>query len=49
MCLIKRRESEINHCIQSIRKNITIRAIVKTLKRDLNNYRSDLVPIASKS
>ena len=40
---LKQNEPETNHCIYSTRRNITIRAIVKALKRDLNNYRRDLV------
>ena len=43
---LKEQEPETNHCIYSTRQNITIRAIVKALKRDLNNYRRDLVPTA---
>ena len=43
---LKEQEPETNHCVYSTRKNITIRAIVKALKRDLNNYRRDLVPTA---
>ena len=43
---IKEAEPTANHCIYSTRRNITVRAIVKALKRDLNNYRRDLVPIA---
>lgn len=37
-----------NNLVYSTRKNITVRAAVKALKRDLNNYRRDLVPIALK-
>ena len=40
---LKQNEPETNHCIYSTRRNITIRAIVKALRRDLNNYRRDLV------
>ena len=43
---LKEAEPTTNHCIYSSRKNITIRAIVKAMKRDLNNYRRDLVPTA---
>ena len=43
---IKEAEPTANHCIYSTRRNITVRAIVKALKRDLNNYRRDLVPTA---
>lgn len=35
-----------NNCVYSENKNITIRAIVKSIKRDLSNYRRDLVPLA---
>ncbi len=37
-----------NNLVYSTRKNITVRAVVKALKRDLNNYRRDLVPLALK-
>ena len=37
-----------NNAVYSSRRNITIRAAVKALKRDLNNYRRDLVPLALK-
>ena len=43
---IKEAEPTANNCIYSTRKNITVRAIVKAMKRDLNNYRRDLVPTA---
>ena len=43
---IKEAEPTANHCVYSTSKNITVRAIVKSLKRDLNNYRRDLVPTA---
>ena len=43
---IKEAEPTFNHCVYSTSKNITIRAIVKILKRDLHNYRRDLVPTA---
>lgn len=36
-------EPENNNCVYSSRKNITIRAMVKAIKRDLPNYRRDLV------
>lgn len=35
-----------NHCVYSTRRNITIRAAVKALRRDLIGYRRDLVPTA---
>ena len=37
-----------NNLVYSTRKNVTVRAVVKALKRDLNNYRRDLVPVALK-
>ena len=35
-----------NRCVYSSRTNVTIKAVVKALKRDLKNYRKDLVPTA---
>ena len=35
-----------NHCVYSSTRMVPIRALVKTVKRDLNNYRRDLVPSA---
>ena len=35
-----------NHCVYSSRRNVTVRAIVKAVQRDLKNYRRDLVPTA---
>ena len=37
-----------NNAVYSSKRNITIRAVVKALKRDLGNYRRDLVPVALK-
>ena len=37
-----------NNAVYSSRRNITIRAAVKALKRDLGNYRRDLIPVALK-
>ena len=37
---------ETNHCVYSRTRRVPIRALVKTVKRDLNNYRRDLVPTA---
>ena len=45
-CVEIKDEPTTNHCVYSARRNITIRAIVKAMKRDLNNYRRDLVPTA---
>ena len=39
-------EPSTNHCVYSQRNDITIRAIVKALRRDLHNYRRDLVHTA---
>ena len=38
--------SKRNRCVYSSRRNVTIKAVVKALKRDLKNYRKDLVPTA---
>ena len=35
-----------NRCVYSSRKNISMRAVVKAIKRDLSGYRKDLVPTA---
>ena len=43
---LKEAEPSTNHCVYSQRNNITIRAIVKALRRDLHNYRRDLVHTA---
>jgi hypothetical protein len=43
---LKEAEPSTNHCIYSKRNNVTIRAIVKAMRRDLHNYRRDLVPVA---
>ena len=43
---LKEREPITNHCVYSQRNFITIRAIVKALRRDLHNYRRDLVHTA---
>ena len=43
---VEQKDPTKNHCIYSTSNNITIRAIVKILKRDLHNYRRDLVPTA---
>ena len=47
--LVELKELPINNnAVYSSRRNITIRAVVKALKRDLGNYRRDLVPVALK-
>ena len=43
---LKKDEPSTNHCVYSQRNDITIRAIVKALRRDLHNYRRDLVHTA---
>ena len=43
---LKKEIPETNHCVYSTRNNVTIRAVVKAVRRDLNNYRRDLVPTA---
>ena len=43
---LKEAEPTTNHCVYSKSKNITIRAIVKSMRRDLHNYRRDLVHTA---
>ena len=45
-CVQLEKEPETNHCAYSSTKDVTIRALVKSLKRDLQNYRRDLVPTA---
>ena len=35
-----------NNCVYSCTYEVPIRAIVKTVKRNLKNYRRDLVPTA---
>ena len=40
---LKEKTPETNHCVYSTRNNVTIRAVVKAVRRDLNNYRRDLV------
>ncbi len=47
--LVELKELPINNnAVYSSRRNITIRAVVKALKRDFGNYRRDLVPVALK-
>ena len=45
-CVELKEEPMANHCVYSCTKEVPIRAIVKTVKRDLKNYRRDLVPTA---
>ena len=45
-CVELKGEPTSNHCVYSSTKFVPVRALVKTVKRDLNNYRRDLVPTA---
>ena len=45
-CVELKDEPTTNHCVYSSTRDVPIRALVKTVKRDLNNYRRDLVPSA---
>ena len=45
-CVELKKEPTTNHCVYSSTRNVPIRALAKTVKRDLNNYRRDLVPTA---
>ena len=45
-CVELKEEPSTNHCVYSSTRDVPIRALVKTVKRDLNNYRRDLVPSA---
>ena len=45
-CVELKQEPTTNHCVYSSTKEVPIRALVKTVKRDLQNYRRDLVPAA---
>ena len=45
-CVELKEEPSTNHCAYSSTRDVPIRALVKTVKRDLNNYRRDLVPSA---
>ena len=45
-CVELKKEPTTNHCVYSSTRNLPIRALVKSVKRDLNNYRRDLVPTA---
>jgi len=45
-CVELKEEPSTNHCVYSSTRDVPIRALVKTVKRDLNNYRRDLVPTA---
>ena len=42
---LKDPEPSTNHCIYSQRNRVGVRAIVKAMRRDLHNYRRDLVPV----
>ena len=45
-CVELKKEPTTNHCVYSSTREVPIRALVKTVKRDLQNYRRDLVPTA---
>ena len=45
-CVELKEEPTTNHCVYSSTRKVPVRALVKTVKRDLNNYRRDLVPTA---
>ena len=45
-CVELKEEPTTNHCVYSSTRDVPIRALVKTVKRDLSNYRRDLVPTA---
>ncbi len=45
--LAERKENQLtNHCVYSSTRRLPLRALVKSVKRDLGNYRRDLVPTA---
>jgi hypothetical protein len=46
VALKDKEEPTNNNVVYGSNKNVTLRAIVKSLKRDLKNYRKDLVPVA---
>ena len=45
-CVELKEEPTSNHCVYSCTKEVPLRALVKTVRRDLKNYRRDLVPTA---
>ena len=45
-CVELKEEPSTNHCVYSSTRDVPVRALVKTVKRDLSNYRRDLVPTA---
>ena len=45
-CKELQKEPTTNHCVYSCTRDLPVRALVKTVKRDLVNYRRDLVPTA---
>ena len=45
-CVELKEEPTTNHCVYSSTRDVPIRALVRTVKRDLPNYRRDLVPTA---
>lgn len=45
-CVELKKNPETNHCVYSSTRLVPVRALVKTVRRDLGNYRRDLVPTA---
>ena len=45
-CVELKDTPKTNNCVYSSTRYVPVRALVKTVKRDLNNYRRDLVPTA---
>ena len=45
-CVELKANPTTNHCVYSSTKLVPVRALVKTVRRDLPNYRRDLVPTA---
>ncbi|MCQ2818769.1 MAG: 60S ribosomal protein L28 [archaeon] len=47
-CVALEKAPKSNNRVYSLRQRITLRSIVKALKRDLTTYRKDLLPVAMK-
>ena len=45
-CVELKANPTTNHCVYSSTRLVPVRALVKTVRRDLGNYRRDLVPTA---
>jgi hypothetical protein len=45
-CVELKDSPKTNHCVYSSTRLVPVRALVKTVRRDLGNYRRDLVPTA---